>query len=73
MSEWKNVNDGESALECEGACDNHVGHSGQVRRVHVLDPRAKYDWGHFNYCRTAINADISNGLEVTDIKQDTPR
>ena len=48
--------------ECDGACKEHVG---QIKRVHVIDPRG-YDWGEFFYCENAIKIDRERGMKVEE-------
>lgn len=45
-----------SQLECEGACDEHLG---EIKEVEVTG------WGTFLYCQNAINEDKRRGLIVT--------
>jgi hypothetical protein len=35
--------------------------------VHIFDPVNKYDWGEWDYCENAIQADIKEGFTVTRI------
>lgn len=56
-----------SQLECEGACETHIG---RVRPVMVLDDSGLVALGHFNYCLAAIDEDESKGFKV--INEPTP-
>jgi hypothetical protein len=54
-------------MKCDGNCEEYGGHSGEVVKCHVYDPISVYDWGYFNYCKTAIEVDSDSGLDVIEI------
>jgi hypothetical protein len=50
-----------SGASCDGHCEEH---RGDIRRVHVTDPKDGHDWGLFFYCDEAVEADTRNNLKV---------
>lgn len=54
--------------ECEGSCDEHGRHVGEVQKCHVFGPPPhSHGWGEFHYCETAIEIDRERGLIVLPI------
>lgn len=65
MSEERaNADSLDGLVVCDGECEPH---KGEIVRVHVKDGKTGYDWGHFNYCESAIMEDESRGLMVTPV------
>ena len=50
-------------MECEGACEEHIG---DVTVVHVRSEH--HDWGTFHYCDAAKEEDMRRGLYVEEEK-----
>lgn len=55
--------------ECQGRCEIHGGHRGDVMLCAVKGPD-KHDWGLWWYCETARDTDRRNGLEVTVVQSE---
>lgn len=56
---------GEVQIDCDGACENHIG---DVIAVNVVDQKDGRDWGDYNYCEAAIEEDRDAGFAVTILR-----